>query len=87
MYVIIERIIMSSNTLHKLGIDIGSTTVKVAVLDENDKLSLTQDPKILAAKNMNIFPVEINSAPLVELIRVPGIGIKSARHHHSAKAA
>lgn len=29
---------MSSNTLHKLGIDIGSTTVKVAVLDENDKL-------------------------------------------------
>lgn len=27
---------MSNNTLHKLGIDIGSTTVKVAVLDEND---------------------------------------------------
>ena len=47
--------------------------------DENDKLSLTQDPKILAAKNMDIFPVEINRAPLVELIRVPGIGVKSAR--------
>lgn len=29
---------MSDNTLHKLGIDIGSTTVKVAVLDENDNL-------------------------------------------------
>ena len=29
---------MSNNTLHKLGIDIGSTTVKVAVLDENDNL-------------------------------------------------
>ena len=28
---------------------------------------------------MNIFPVEINTAPFVELIRVPGIGIKSAR--------
>ncbi|MDO5823471.1 radical SAM protein [Methanobrevibacter sp.] len=53
--------------------------VKELVFDENDKLSLTQDPKILAAKNMNIFPVEINSAPLVELIRVPGIGVKSAR--------
>ena len=52
--------------------------VKELVFDENDKLSLTQDPKILAAKNMNIFPVEINSAPLFELIRVPGIGIKSA---------
>ena len=52
--------------------------VKELVFDEDDKLSLTQDPKILAAKNMNIFPVEINSAPLFELIRVPGIGIKSA---------
>ena len=52
--------------------------VKELVFDENDKLSLTQDPKILAAKNMDIFPVEINSAPLVELMRVPGIGVKSA---------
>ena len=49
------------------------------VFDENDKLALDQDPKILAAKKMNIFPVEINSAPLFELIRVPGIGVKSAR--------
>ena len=53
--------------------------VKELVFDENDKLSLDQDPKILAAKNMDIFPVEINSAPFVELIRVPGIGVKSAR--------
>ena len=53
--------------------------VKELIFDENDKLSLTQDPKILAAKNMNIFPVEINSAPFRELIRVPGIGTKSAR--------
>lgn len=52
--------------------------VKELIFDENDKLSLTQDPKILAAKNMNIFPVEINSAPIRELIRVPGIGVKSA---------
>ena len=34
---------------------------------------------LLAAREMDIFPVEINSAPLVELIRVPGIGVKSAR--------
>ncbi|MCQ2970646.1 Predicted DNA-binding protein with the Helix-hairpin-helix motif [Methanobrevibacter gottschalkii] len=52
--------------------------VKELIFDESDKLSLTQDPKILAAKNMNIFPVEINSAPIRELIRVPGIGVKSA---------
>lgn len=54
-------------------------SVKELVFDDNDKLSLRQDPKILAAKNMDIFPVEVNSAPLIELIRVPGIGIKSAK--------
>ena len=54
-------------------------SVKELVFDEDDKLSLTQDPKIMAAEKMDIFPVEINRAPLVELIRVPGIGVKSAR--------
>ena len=29
---------MINNSLHKLGIDIGSTTVKIALLDENDNL-------------------------------------------------
>ena len=29
---------MENNTLHKLGIDIGSTTVKVAILDQEDHL-------------------------------------------------
>lgn len=29
---------MENNTLHKLGIDIGSTTVKVAILDQKDHL-------------------------------------------------
>ncbi len=53
--------------------------LKELVFDKNNQLSLDIDPKILAAKNMDIFPVDINSAPFVELIRVPGIGIKSAR--------
>ena len=53
--------------------------VKELIFDNDDNLLLTQDPKILAAKNMNIFPVEINTAPLNELIRVPGIGIKSGK--------
>ena len=48
------------------------------VFDENDLLYLNEDPKILAAKEMDIFPVEINTAPYTELIRVPGIGPKSA---------
>ena len=54
-------------------------STKELVFDSDDLLSLSEDPKILAAKNMDIFPVEINSAPLIELIRVPGIGVKSAR--------
>ena len=29
---------MSKETLYKLGIDIGSTTVKIAVLDDTDRL-------------------------------------------------
>ena len=54
-------------------------SVKELVFDENDKLSLNEDPKILSAEKMKIFPVEINSAPYTHLIRVPGIGTKSAR--------
>ena len=54
-------------------------SLKELVFDENDQLSLSEDPKILAAKNMNIFPVEINTAPYRDLIRVPGIGTKSAK--------
>ena len=53
--------------------------VNELVFNNDDKLSLDRDPKILAAEKMNIFPVEINNAPFIELIRVPGIGLKSAR--------
>ena len=53
--------------------------LKEIIFNNNDLLSLNEDPKILAAREMNIFPVEINSAPYKELIRVPGIGPKSAR--------
>jgi predicted DNA-binding helix-hairpin-helix protein len=48
------------------------------VFSDNGLLSLDHDPKYLAALNMDIFPVEINSAPLHDLLRVPGIGPKSA---------
>lgn len=54
-------------------------SINELVFDEADRLSLDRDPKISAAENMNIFPVEINAAPFIELIRVPGIGVKSAR--------
>lgn len=42
-------------------------------------LSLDYDPKCAwALKNLGLFPVEINSANLESLLRVPGIGVKSA---------
>ena len=53
--------------------------VRELVFDDNDKLFLNEDPKILAAREMDIFPVEINYAPYKQLIRVPGIGPKSAK--------
>ncbi|MDE7214510.1 MAG: helix-hairpin-helix domain-containing protein, partial [Clostridia bacterium] len=46
---------------------------------ENENLSAEYDPKCAwALKNMHLFPVEINTAPLETLLRVPGIGAKSA---------
>jgi len=46
--------------------------------DEN--LDLEVDPKVMwALRNLDRFPVEVNRASYEELIRVPGVGIKSAR--------
>lgn len=49
------------------------------ICSENENLSLEYDPKCAwALKNMHLFPVEINRAPLEVLLRVPGIGTKGA---------
>lgn len=56
------------------------------LLTENENLPSEYDPKCAwALKNMGLFPVEINTAPLEMLIRVPGIGIKSAYKITSAR--
>ncbi|RKY30677.1 MAG: putative DNA modification/repair radical SAM protein, partial [Candidatus Omnitrophota bacterium] len=48
--------------------------------DENGNLVLEKDPKLLwAEKNPSFFPLEINKADFEELLRVPGIGFKSAK--------
>jgi len=49
------------------------------VFQEDGLLDVEQDPKITAAWEMDIFPLEINSASYRDLIRVPGIGTISAR--------
>ena len=49
------------------------------ICNEDENLSVEYDPKCAwALKNMHLFPVEINTAPLETLLRVLGIGAKSA---------
>ncbi|MHA1278317.1 MAG: putative DNA modification/repair radical SAM protein [Candidatus Helarchaeota archaeon] len=49
-------------------------------LNEEDNIPLTKDPKLLIAKaNPDYFPLEVNEASYHDLLRVPGIGLLSAR--------
>lgn len=49
------------------------------LIGNNENLDPTIDPKCSwALKNMHLFPIEINTAPAEMLLRVPGIGFKSA---------
>lgn len=49
------------------------------ICQENENLSTEYDPKCAwALRNMHNFPVEINTAPLEMLLRVPGIGTRGA---------
>ena len=52
------------------------------VLDELGNLPLDADPKqTWASRHPEFFPVEVNKAPLEDLLRVPGLGPVSARAH------
>ena len=55
-------------------------TKKDIVLDDNGFLDLNNDPKYnIALENMDKYPLDVNTAKYKELIKVPGIGLKSAR--------
>ncbi len=55
----------------------GFTAAEIA--ENSGNLSLQHDPKCAwALRHMEFFPVEINSAPIERLLRVPGIGVKTA---------
>ncbi len=55
----------------------GFTASEIA--SENENLPLEYDPKCAwALKHPELFPVDINTAPLETLLRIPGIGYKSA---------
>jgi putative DNA modification/repair radical SAM protein len=55
-------------------------TVDEILNDENPNFNPYLDPKCnWAVNNMHFFPVDVNVAPLRDLLRVPGIGPTSAR--------
>ena len=56
------------------------------LISEGENLSTEYDPKCAwALKHPEFFPIDVNTASLEELIRVPGIGIKSAYKIISAR--
>lgn len=56
------------------------------LISENENLSKDYDPKCAwALKHPELFPVDVNTAPLEMLIRIPGIGVKSAYKIISAR--
>ena len=47
--------------------------------EDNPNFNAFLDPKCdWAIRHLDIFPVEINTAPYALLLKVPGIGVKSA---------
>lgn len=55
-------------------------TMDDIILDDNGFLDISNDPKYtIAMEHMEDYPVDVNTAKYKELIRVPGIGLKTAR--------
>ena len=49
-------------------------------LDESGHLRLSQDPKLTIARRQPwLYPVDVNTAPYDDLVRVPGVGPMSAK--------
>jgi len=60
--------------------------VKEIVNEANPQLDLEMDPKsAFALRNLDQFPIDVNRADYYQLIRVPGIGVKSAKKIISAR--
>lgn len=55
-------------------------SVHEIVDDNNPNLDLSVDPKLgWALRNPHAFPIDVNTAPYEMILRVPGIGVKSAK--------
>jgi len=56
-----------------------SSTELQSVVDDSGFIPLNIDPKISLARNSDIFPLDVNNASYLDLIRVPGLGPTSAK--------
>jgi putative DNA modification/repair radical SAM protein len=55
-------------------------SVNEIVDEKHQHLDLEMDPKsAFALRNLELFPIDINSADYFQILRVPGIGVKSAK--------
>ena len=56
------------------------------ITEDGDNLDMELDPKCAwAVRHPEFFPVDVNSAPYSELLRVPGIGVKTAKRIVAAR--
>lgn len=56
------------------------------LVNEGENLPLDMDPKCAwAIRHLDLFPMEINTVPLEMLLRIPGIGAKSAQKITAAR--
>lgn len=71
-----HRLYQADWLLRFYGFEVGE------VIDEAHPFLATDiDPKAnWALNNLGLFPVEVNTAPLEMLLRVPGIGVRGANH-------
>lgn len=61
-------------------------TVRELLNEQNPNFNVVLDPKCdWAVKHLEMFPVEIMTADYYTILRVPGIGVKSARRITSAR--
>jgi len=55
-------------------------SVDEIVNDEHPDLDLEMDPKsAYAMRNLHLFPIDVNTADYHQLLRIPGVGVKSAK--------
>jgi len=65
----------------------GFTTLEI-VDERSPSLDEAMDPKAAwALRNLHLFPMDVNKADYEQILRIPGIGVKSAKRIVTARRA